>query len=84
MILFGATGMMGQGVLRECLLSGDGGDGGEGYTRVTCDSILTVARTMLKANPDRTFAYVSDAGTDTSEKGRSMWRTSKDGRKTTC
>jgi len=123
-ILFGATGMVGQGVLRECLLSSevhnvltvgrsatgqrdpklseivpkDLGDlapiEGElkgydacffclgvssagmretGYTRVTYDLTLTVARTLLKINPDMTFIYVSGTGTDSSEKGRSMW-----------
>jgi uncharacterized protein YbjT (DUF2867 family) len=123
-ILFGATGMVGQGVLRECLLSGDvsavlaigrsatgqrdaklreivqkdlpdltaieadltgydacffclgvssAGMREADYTRVTYDLTLTVAGTLLKINPDMTFIYVSGTGTDSSEKGRSMW-----------
>lgn len=123
-ILFGATGMVGQGVLRECLLSdavsnvltigrtvtgrqspklkeialqdltnlialekeftgydacffclgvSSAGMKEQDYTRVTYDLTLAVARTMVKANPNMTFAYVSGTGTDSSEKGRSMW-----------
>jgi uncharacterized protein YbjT (DUF2867 family) len=123
-ILFGATGMVGQGVLRECLLSSEvdevltvgrsatrqqnaklreivrkdlgdlaqietqlngydacfyclgvssAGMREQDYTRVTYDLTLAVARALLKANPRMTFIYVSGTGTDTSEKGRSMW-----------
>jgi uncharacterized protein YbjT (DUF2867 family) len=123
-ILFGATGMVGQGVLRECLLSGDvravlaigrsvtgqrdpklseivqkdlsdltaieadltgydacffclgvssAGMREADYTRVTYDLTLAVARTLLKVNSEMTFVYVSGTGTDSSEKGRSMW-----------
>jgi uncharacterized protein YbjT (DUF2867 family) len=123
-ILFGATGMVGQGVLRECLLSNEVsevlsiGRGATGqqhaklreivqedlsnltpieaelrgydacffclgvssagmreqdYTRVTFDLTLAVARTLLRVNPQMTFIYVSGTGTDSSEKGRSMW-----------
>jgi uncharacterized protein YbjT (DUF2867 family) len=123
-ILFGATGMVGQGVLRECLLSDDVSDvlsigrsttgqqhiklreitqkdlsnltaieadlagydacffclgvSSAGmrepdYTRVTYDLTLAVARTLLNVDPNITFIYVSGTGTDSSEKGRSMW-----------
>jgi len=123
-ILFGATGMVGQGVLRECLLSreveevitigrtGTGqtnpklqeialkdltnltciesqlsafdacffclgvssaGMNEQDYTRITYDLTVAVARTLLKLNPNMTFIYVSGTGTDSSEKGRSMW-----------
>jgi len=123
-ILFGATGMVGQGALRECLLSGEvsnvlavgrsstgqqhaklreiaqkdlsnltpieaelkgydacffclgvssAGMREQDYTRVTYDLTLAVARTLLRVNPDMTFIYVSGTGTDSSEKGRSMW-----------
>lgn len=117
-ILFGATGMVGQGVLRECLL--DPGveavlsvgrtsvgvthpklreivqsdlfalDPIEGYDacffclgvssvgmpeadyrRVTYDLTLSVARKVVSA--DLTFIYVSGEGTDSTERGRSMW-----------
>jgi len=123
-ILFGATGMVGQGVLRECLLDPDVeqvltvGRGATGqqspklrelvhadftefsavekelsgydacfyclgvssagmkeadYHRVTYDYALAAARTLAKVSPGMTFVFVSGAGTDSSEKGRSMW-----------
>jgi uncharacterized protein YbjT (DUF2867 family) len=122
-ILFGATGMVGQGVLRECLLdpevesvlaigrstiaqqdeklheivlkdladlsSVDGRLSGDAcffclgvsaagmredqYRRVTYDLTLSVAATLIKLNPSLTFIYVSGAGTDSTEHGRTMW-----------
>jgi uncharacterized protein YbjT (DUF2867 family) len=123
-ILFGATGMVGQGVLRECLLAPDveivlaivrktslpqhiklreivhqdvydlaaiedrlsGYDAcffclgvssvgmkEEAYRRVTYDLTVSVATTLAKLNPTMTFIYVSGAGTDSTERGRSMW-----------
>jgi uncharacterized protein YbjT (DUF2867 family) len=123
-LLFGATGMIGQGVLRECLLDAGvervlavgrsptgqqhrrlrelsppdlmdlsaveaelaGFDAcffclgvtavgmtEEAYTRVTYDLTLAVARTLARLNPQMTFIYVSGMGTDSSERGRSMW-----------
>jgi uncharacterized protein YbjT (DUF2867 family) len=123
-ILFGATGMVGQGVLRECLL--DPGVGRvlsvgrnpigqqhpklraclqadlfdlapiekqlkgydacffclgvssvgmteQAYRHMTFDLTLSVAQTLARLNPRMTFVYVSGAGTDSSERGRSMW-----------
>jgi uncharacterized protein YbjT (DUF2867 family) len=123
-LLFGATGTVGQGVLRECLLDPGVtrvvavgrnpteqkhaklgeivhpdlavlapvesrltgfdacffclgvsalGMNEEQYTRVTYDLTMSVAKTLLRTSPDLTFIYVSGAGTDTSEHGRSMW-----------
>ncbi|HEY0653877.1 MAG TPA: NAD-dependent epimerase/dehydratase family protein [Chryseosolibacter sp.] len=43
------------------------------YTNKTYDLTLHVASTLARLNPDMTFCYVSGAGTDSSEKGRSMW-----------
>jgi len=43
------------------------------YRHVTYDLTMTVARTLVKLNPEMTFCYVSGTGTDSSEKGRSMW-----------
>lgn len=43
------------------------------YTAVTYDLTLAVARTLSQANPNATFIYVSGAGTDSTERGRSMW-----------
>jgi uncharacterized protein YbjT (DUF2867 family) len=123
-ILFGATGMVGQGVLRECLadpevesilaigrsptenshpklrelvhvdltdfsavepqfagfdacffclgVSSAGMSEGS-YTKVTFDLTLSVARVLAGLNPGMTFVYVSGAGTDSTEHGRSMW-----------
>jgi uncharacterized protein YbjT (DUF2867 family) len=124
LILFGATGMVGQGVLRECLLDPEvrsvlsigrsatgrqhpklselihadfldysaieqklsgfdacffclgvssAGMTQERYTRVTYDIALAAARTLARLNPDMTFIYVSGMGTDSSERGSSMW-----------
>src|SRR5579871_4524815 len=123
-ILFGATGMVGQGVLRECLLDPDiqqvlvvgrsatgqhhpklreltapdlidltaieskltgydtcffctgvssAGMTEEKYTHLTYDLTLSVAQTLARLNPTMTFLYISGAGTDSTEKGRSMW-----------
>jgi uncharacterized protein YbjT (DUF2867 family) len=43
------------------------------YTHITYDLTLNLADTLLKLNPDMTFCYVSGVGTDSTEKGRSMW-----------
>ena len=43
------------------------------YARVTHDLTLAVARVLARASPRMTFVYVSGAGTDSTEKGRSMW-----------
>ncbi len=123
-LLFGATGMIGRGVLRECLVAPDVervtavvrrptghrkqklrelvlpdvadltslrnelpqidvclfclgvsslGMSEAAYTAVTYDLTLSVARTLASANPNATFVYVSGAGTDTTERRRSMW-----------
>jgi uncharacterized protein YbjT (DUF2867 family) len=123
-ILTGATGMVGQGVLRECLLDqtvtevlsiarssvqqqnpklrelllpdlanlsgheselanfdacffcagvSSAGMSEENYTRLTYDLTLSFARTIAPLNPQMTFVYVSGAGTDSTEKVRSMW-----------
>jgi uncharacterized protein YbjT (DUF2867 family) len=123
-ILFGASGMVGQGVLRECLLDpgvrevvsigrtvsgqqdpklrelihtdflnysaiesqlagfdacffclgiSSAGMTEQQYTRITYDITLAAARTLFRVNPGMTFIYVSGMGTDSSERGRSMW-----------
>jgi len=43
------------------------------YHRLTYDLTLHVAETLVKKNPDMVFCYVSGSGTDSTEKGRSMW-----------
>jgi uncharacterized protein YbjT (DUF2867 family) len=123
-ILFGATGMVGQGVLRECLLDPQidsvliigrtalnlqneklkeivhkdlydltpiadqlknydacffclgvtsAGMNESDYTRVTYDLTVSVAQILARLNPQMTFIYISGMGTDSTEKGRSMW-----------
>jgi uncharacterized protein YbjT (DUF2867 family) len=123
-ILFGATGMVGQGVLRECLLDSDvqqilsivrtssgqhhaklrelihtnffdystiepeltgfdaclfslgvssAGMDEAKYTHLTHNLTLAAAATLAKLNPQMTFLYVSGAGTDSTEHGRTMW-----------
>jgi uncharacterized protein YbjT (DUF2867 family) len=123
-LILGATGMVGQGVLRECLLD-DGvqrvvtlgrtptgqvhpklreivhadlldlspvesqlggldacfhclGASAAGlseaeYTRINYSITLSVAETLVRLDPDLTFVYVSGAGTDSTERGRTMW-----------
>jgi uncharacterized protein YbjT (DUF2867 family) len=43
------------------------------YTRVTYDTTLHFAQTLVKVNPGMVFVYVSGAMTDSTEKGRTMW-----------
>ena len=43
------------------------------YSRLTYDLTLAVAQTLAKLNPNMTFIYVSGMGTDSTERGRSMW-----------
>jgi uncharacterized protein YbjT (DUF2867 family) len=45
----------------------------EAYRRVTYDLTLAAAKTLARLNPRMTFIYVSGAGTDSTEHGRSMW-----------
>ncbi|SDR95398.1 NAD dependent epimerase/dehydratase family protein [Mucilaginibacter mallensis] len=43
------------------------------YYKLTYTLTLNVAQTLSKLNPDMTFCYVSGGGTDSTEKGSSMW-----------
>jgi hypothetical protein len=43
------------------------------YYKLTHTLTLHVAETLSKLNTGMTFCYISGAGTDSSEKGRSMW-----------
>jgi uncharacterized protein YbjT (DUF2867 family) len=123
-LIFGATGMVGQGVLRECLLDPDieaaqtvgrsatgvlspklreivqpdlfhyshiesklkgfdacffclgvssAGMSEQEYEKLTYTLTLAAAETLSRLNPAMTFVYISGAGTDSSEKGRTMW-----------
>ena len=46
---------------------------GEQYRRVTYDITMAAAKALARANPDMTFIYVTGAGTDSTEHGRTMW-----------
>lgn len=123
-ILFGATGMVGQGLLRECLLDPTvervlsivrNPSGGQNpklvellrkdlfaysdiesqltgyqacffclgvtssgmteqeYSHITYDLTMAAAETLVRLNPAMTFLFISGAGTDSTEKGRTMW-----------
>ncbi|NUT34708.1 MAG: NAD(P)H-binding protein [Hamadaea sp.] len=123
-IVFGATGMIGQGVVRACLrdpqvaqvvtvgrratgatdpkvreavvpdlfdltaVADDLGDADAcffclgvtsagmseaDYRRVTYDLTMAAARPLAERNKEMTFVYVSGAGTDSTEQGRTMW-----------
>jgi uncharacterized protein YbjT (DUF2867 family) len=123
-LIFGATGMVGQGVLREslldpgvesvltigrtltgvqnpklkeiahtdmweyasledrlagfdacffCLGASSAGMKPEDYERLTYGITMAAAETLARLNPRMTFIYVSGAGTDSSERGRTMW-----------
>jgi uncharacterized protein YbjT (DUF2867 family) len=123
-ILFGASGMVGQGVLRQCLIDPDvesvlsvarspsklqyqklreivhkdftdfssieneltgfdacfyclgissAGMTEQDYHRITYDFAMAAAHTLVKLNPRIIFIFVSGAGTDSTEQGRSMW-----------
>ena len=123
-ILFGATGMVGQGALRECLLDpgvtevlivgrtatgrthakirelvhkdlydlspiapqlagydacffclgvSSVGMSESDYTKVTHDLTLAVAQVLAQQNPQMVFLYISGTGTDSTERGETMW-----------
>lgn len=43
------------------------------FYKMTYELTLAFATTVSKVNPDMTFCYISGAGTDSTEKGRTMW-----------
>jgi len=43
------------------------------YTKITFNITKALADILVKVNSDMTFTYVSGAGTDSTEKGKSMW-----------
>lgn len=45
----------------------------EAYAHVTYDLAVGTATQLARLNPQMTFIYVSGAGTDSTERGRSMW-----------
>lgn len=43
------------------------------FTHLTYDLTMHMASILATLNPDMTFCYVSGSGTDSSEKGKTMW-----------
>ncbi len=56
-----------------CLGISSVGVGKEEYRHITFDLTVHVAQVLAALNSDMTFCYVSGAGTDSSETGRSAW-----------
>jgi hypothetical protein len=56
-----------------CLGVSSAGMSEKDYYHFTYELTLNFARTVKKLNPEMTFCYISGAGTDSSEKGRTMW-----------
>ena len=56
-----------------CLGVSSAGMSEQRYTRITYDITLAAAQTLVKLNPEMVFIYVSGMGTDSTEKGRTMW-----------
>jgi len=56
-----------------CLGVSSAGMPEERYRAITYDYTLAAARMFAAVNPGMTFMYVSGMGTDSSERGRTMW-----------
>lgn len=56
-----------------CLGTTSVGKNEEEFTKTTYDLTLSFAKTLHAANSKMTFTYISGTGTDSSEKGRTMW-----------
>jgi uncharacterized protein YbjT (DUF2867 family) len=56
-----------------CLGVSSAGMNEANYERVTYGITVAAAETLARLNPGMTFIYVSGAGTDSSEHGRTMW-----------
>src|SRR5204863_6826871 len=56
-----------------CLGASAAGLNEQEYTRINYEMTLAVAETLVRLDPDMAFVYVSGTGTDSTERGRSMW-----------
>jgi len=56
-----------------CLGVSAAGMSEEDYRHVTYNFAVSAAEILSRLNPEMVFCYVSGVGTDSSEKGRSMW-----------
>jgi nucleoside-diphosphate-sugar epimerase len=45
----------------------------ENYKHITYDLTMHVGKTLVAANPELVFCYITGAGTDSSEKGKLAW-----------
>ena len=45
----------------------------DAYRRITVDMTVAAAKALLHASPSMSFCFVSGAGTDATEQGRTMW-----------
>jgi uncharacterized protein YbjT (DUF2867 family) len=43
------------------------------FTKTTYDLTISFAKTLVGVNPNMTFTYISGTGTDSTEKGKTMW-----------
>ena len=65
--------LMGYNACFFCLGTTSVGKSEEEYNSISYQLTKTFADTLVKLNPDMTFCYISGAGTDSSEKGKTMW-----------
>lgn len=65
--------LSGYSVVFFCLGISSAGVNEADYTKITYDYTLNFAKAYKSVNSDGSFFYVSGTGTDSSEKGRSMW-----------
>jgi uncharacterized protein YbjT (DUF2867 family) len=56
-----------------CLGVSSAGMSEDEYERVTYGFTMAAAQALVKVSPGMTFEYISGAGTDSTEKGRSQW-----------
>jgi uncharacterized protein YbjT (DUF2867 family) len=56
-----------------CLGVSSVGMNAEQYFQITYTLTIQMAETLSRLNPEMSFCYISGAGTDSSEKGRSRW-----------
>lgn len=56
-----------------CLGISSAGMSEEKYSRITYDFTVAACEVLSRLNPGMTFNFISGAGTDATEKGRSMW-----------
>jgi hypothetical protein len=56
-----------------CLGATSAGMSEADYRRLTHDLTLAIAQTLVRLNPNMTFIFVSGAGTDSTERGGTMW-----------